>query len=363
MKKLVLLCFTVTLVGTSFSGFAQISDKVSINGYSSFEYEYQVSEDTIGGGKGDPNGSFDADLFDIVINVAPTDKLRVSADVTWEHGAASEEGFGNVAVEYAFPEYAVSDALKFRAGKMFVPFGIYNEIHTAKPAFLAVKEPLSTNKPEKFGGDQRFYPRWSAGISALGNLTLGQKMNLDYHIHLGNGYQEETTPYEEDNNTQKALAARVRLQPVKNLKVGVSYYSDALNAYDTVGALTAHRTLLMSLGGHVEYQIKGLGFEFEFVTGSTTVYDQDPSTKNGLEGMVYYTINERYTPFFRYESLDPNVDISDDEASLVSLGLNTRIDEGYFFKIQYNITSSGDANARFNGVGYQEIQAAIVLGF
>ena len=40
----------------------------------------------------------------------------------------------------------MSDAVKLRAGKMFTPFGIYNEIHTAKPSIIILKEPNPTNK-------------------------------------------------------------------------------------------------------------------------------------------------------------------------------------------------------------------------
>lgn len=139
-------------------------------------------------GKGDPNGSFDADLFDLVLNFRPTDRLRVAADITWEHGVASEEHFGNAAIEYAFGEYAVSEALRFRAGKMFVHFGIYNEIHTAKPATLTVKEPQSTNKNHKFSSELRFYPRWLTGIAITGRRTIGG-VDVDYIAQLANGEQ------------------------------------------------------------------------------------------------------------------------------------------------------------------------------
>src|SRR6185503_9424416 len=46
-------------------------------------------------------------------------------------------------------------------------FSLYNEIHTAKPLFLSVKEPVSTNKIEKMGSTIRFYPRWGAGLAVL----------------------------------------------------------------------------------------------------------------------------------------------------------------------------------------------------
>ncbi len=118
---------------------AQLGDRIRINGYSSFEFERSLSSQ----GRGDPNGSFDADLFDLVLNFRLTDRLRVAADITWEHGVASEEDFGNAAIEYAFAEYSVSESLRFRASKMLVHFGIYNEIHTA-PSSPSVREHSSS---------------------------------------------------------------------------------------------------------------------------------------------------------------------------------------------------------------------------
>ena len=67
--------------------FAQLGDKLTINGYSSFEFEKMFDDK----GKGDPNGSYDADLFDLVLNFTPTDRLRIAADLTWEHGAARRQ--------------------------------------------------------------------------------------------------------------------------------------------------------------------------------------------------------------------------------------------------------------------------------
>src|SRR5574342_544278 len=99
---------------------AQGTELVRINGYTSVEFEKMLGDE----GRGDPNGSFDADGFDLVLNFTPSHRLRVAADLTWEHGSATEDGRGNVAVEYAFPEYYAADLLKVRAGKMFTYFGI-----------------------------------------------------------------------------------------------------------------------------------------------------------------------------------------------------------------------------------------------
>lgn len=87
--------------------------RLTINGYSSFEFEKPLEEED----GGDPNNSFDADLFDLVFNFQVTDRVRVAADLTWEHGAATEDDFGNAAVEYAFVEYAFTDLAKVRVGE------------------------------------------------------------------------------------------------------------------------------------------------------------------------------------------------------------------------------------------------------
>ncbi len=85
--------------------------------------------------------------------------------------------------------------------------------------------------------------------------------------------------------------------------------------------------------------------------------------KSAIEAMVYYTFIERLTPYVRYEYLDPNKDVDEDQANMISFGLNTRIDKNFFLKAQYNSISSGDQNSEFTGVDYSEFQAAIVLGF
>ncbi|MEO9485539.1 MAG: porin [Ekhidna sp.] len=348
----------VFLLAMTSAAYAQISEKVRLNGYSSFEYEYLLSNE----GESDPNGSFDADLIDLVINVDLSSKLRFSTDLTWEHGAASEDNRGNVAVEYAFPEYTVKNWLKFRVGKMFVPFGIYNEIHTAKPAFLAVKEPLSTNKPDKLGGDERFYPRWATGISVLGTFLI-KSMQFEYHVQLSNGNQENTNPFEEDDNGEKALATRLLAYPTPDLKIGISTYSDKISVLDGSGNDTGERDKLFSMSGHIEYSHNNYGAEFEYIIGKTDFFASPELKKNGLETMVYYTLKDKFTPYVRVEFFDPNQDVDDDNVNIFSLGLNAEVDRNYFVKLQYNSVNSGDLNSDILGVGFSEFQAAVVLGF
>ena len=76
-----------------------------------------------------------------------------------------------------------------------------------------------------------------------------------------------------------------------------------------------------------------------------------------------YTFKEKYTPYIRFEDLDPNKDIEQDKAYLLIIGINTEIEENFFLKIEVDMFSSEDANSRFEGKSYSEFKAAIAIGF
>ncbi|MEO8501458.1 MAG: hypothetical protein ABI565_11130, partial [Vicinamibacteria bacterium] len=201
----------------------EMADRIVINGYTNFEFEKRISKE----GGGDPTGSFDADQFDLVINVTVSERVRAAADFSWEHGTATELGQGNQALEYGFVEYAVSDMLKLRFGKMFTPFGIFNEVHTAKPAFLSVKEAASLNKNSRIvGGGYLFYPRWGAGIGIHGDGVVSGT-DITYDVLIANGDQENVNPFEKDENSSKSITARLRVDASDNFRVGYSFYHDS----------------------------------------------------------------------------------------------------------------------------------------
>jgi len=336
-------------------------DNISFNGYLSFEYERHIDGDKINGdgdAVGDANGSFDMDLFDLVINIQATDKLRVATDLTWEHGSATEDGRGNVAIEYAFAEYTLGQHTKVRAGKMFTNFGIYNEIHTAKPATLSVKEPQSTNKNDKLGSAIRFYPRWLNGLAVTAHYQLPTS-SWDYVLQLSNGESEEVNPYEEDDNTHKAFNGRVRYRPTDSLQVGLSFYRDSMQ--DTSATIE-----IGSYGLQLEWESQDdheIGIEFEFVSGNEDHSNGANIKRHAYTLMVFKPVTETITPYVRYEYLEPNQDITDDEASVLVLGSNILIDEGMFLKLELDYFSGEDNNADLSGASYSEVKMSLSVGF
>ena len=332
---------------------AQERDRFSINGYTSFEFEKLIDSE----GNGDPNGSFDADLFDLVFNFYPTDKVRVAADITWEHGTATEDGFGNAAIEYGFVEYAVSDLLKVRVGKMFTPFGIFNEIHTAKPAFLTVKEPASTNKTERIiDGAFRFFPRWGVGVALRGDGVLKDK-NFSYDLLIANGDQEETNPFEEDNNGAKAITGRFRFEPTETLQIGTSFYYDQVDFGGT--------DRIVSDGIELDYQGDYIHVLAELVTGWRRSELGESTHQLGWMVQPSYHFENGMTPYLRVERVDPDLDVDSDHGYDFIVGLNIELSPGFMIKAENNYFRGATEStlSEFPGRGYSEIKMAVVLGF
>lgn len=351
-----IVVLSVSLFAFQCFSYAASIENVDINGYLSFEYEKTIGGDNVG----DTNGSFDIDLIDIVFNVRVTDRLRIGADITWEHGAATEENRGNVAIEYAFAEYTKKDWLRFRAGKMFTTFGIYNEIHTAKPATLTVKEPLSTNKNNKFGSQTRFYPRWLNGIAVQGDIDLAQ-MQLDYDIQLSNGDTEENNhnPFEKDDNTHKAFNGRVRVHANDELRVGFSFYNDSMEDKNSTNRLD-----IASYGLQLEWQARnGFGIEIEWVSGKEVHKLANEIDRYAYTIMFSQPITKRIIPYFRFEQLEPNKDIPNDSASLSIFGVNLQIDTGMYIKMEVDKNVTQNNNTDFSGSDWIEFKTSLAIGF
>jgi hypothetical protein len=338
----------------------QVSDRMRVNGYTNLEFEYNVSHQ----GKGDSLASFDAQEFDLVFNVFPSDRLRVGADLRWEHGVATEDGLGNAALVYGFAEYTVADALRLRAGKMTIPFGIYNEIYTSKPTILTFKEPLTMVKANKYGFPRLFYPRAGAGLEALGDLRLGA-MDADYTLLVTNGesLDKSLNTFEQDNNVSKTITGRFRLNPTRDLRLGVSLYRDVLTELDSVGAPTSGRTHQLSYGASLEWGRGAFGAQLEYTGGYVEPSAGPRTTGNAYAALASYQVRNGVTPYVHMNRLDPNADVADDYAMIWGPGVHFRLPGDLHLKFEVNRFQSGLANSKLKGIDFTELDAAAAVAF
>lgn len=367
----------LALLGFSLAGAAaDWTEKMTINGYFSHEYEQHIDGDN--SKRADHANSFDADMFDVVLNVQATDRLRIAADLTWEHGPQTEIGKGNVATEYAFAEYAVSDAVKIRAGKMFIPFGIYNEIHTAKPAFLIMKEPNPTNKMyfiEKGAEGINYFPRWGSGVAVLGDSEF-KGVPFDYIFQVTNGDLDyyvgsvtDLNEYDKDDNQYKAVTFRTRADLTDDLQVGFSLYSDVLTAYgydDTEEEWVAvGKNRLESQGLQMLWHLTDrLALEGEVVTGTYQQQTDDKIRRVSYSLLASYLMpGDVFTPYFLYAQADPNLDRSGEKVIIHEPGVNIEIDHNMFLKVELFNVHSERYNTYHKGLDYTEFRTALAIGF
>ena len=328
-------------------------DRIRINGYTSFEFEKQLDKQ----GNGDKNGSFDADGFDLVLNIHASERVRAALDMALEHGVATEDGRGNVAMEYGFVEYTFKDMLKLRVGKMFTPFGVFNEIHTAKVSFLSVKEAASLNKNDRIiEGGFLFYPRWGAGIALHGDGVIGKK-NFNYDVLLANGEQENTNPFEEDDNGAKSVTLRVRFEPTEQLRVGYSAYFDSASD-PALGRLSSN-------GLELEWNVGRLRLLGEVALGIRTPKNAASTKQVGWYLQPSYHFTNGLTPYVRLDVINLSTDHPDDVGTDFIVGLNYELTKQCNLKLENNYFHGGKNTslAQFPGRGYNEIKAAFVLGF
>lgn len=352
MRKVLATTLALCVLGTVARA-QEMGDRVVINGYTNFEFEKQVSKE----GRGDKNGSFDADQIDLVFNIAVSERVRVAIDLSWEHGTATEDGRGNQALEYGFVEYAMSDKLKLRFGKMHTPFGVFNEIHTAKPAFLSVKEAPSLNKNSRIvGGGFLFYPRWGAGIGLHGDAVV-QGMDVTYDLLLANGDQETVNPFEEDENSSKSLTARVRLDATDNLRVGYSFYRDRLSS-DSFTTVVSH-------GIEAELNLTRFRLLGEIAVGTLGQVAGESRKQIGWYIQPSVHLAHGITPYLRLDTFNPDRRISGFEGRDFLVGVNIELAKNFQLKLENNDFKGGSKStlARYPGRGYNEIKAALVLGF
>ncbi|MFN8095716.1 MAG: hypothetical protein U0599_26450 [Vicinamibacteria bacterium] len=115
--------------------------------------------------------------YNFALNLAakPTDKLSIRSQAFWGEDLRGRR----VDLDYVFVEWAQSPKLKFRAGKVLSPFGLYTETYdvgTLRPFYLL---------PQFYAGTQGLLPKSYLGGGLTGSFELGENWELDYDAFGG----------------------------------------------------------------------------------------------------------------------------------------------------------------------------------
>lgn len=211
-----------------------------VGGYMDLEFRMEES-----------GATFDQHRFIPFLYSAVTDYLHVSAEVEFEHGgfvasgeeAEEEKPDGEIKVEYAVTDFALSDGLNIRAGVILSPLGRFNLLHdsplndlTQRP--LVDREIIPTTLSESgLGLYGSFYPTelWTLSYEAyaVNGFSDGIIVERDAADEIDLRIDEGRGSRQADNNNHRSLVARVQASPRLGTDLGLSVHT---GAYDSAGS-------------------------------------------------------------------------------------------------------------------------------
>ena len=146
-------------------------------------------------------------------------------------------------------------------------------------------------------------------------------------------------------------------EPSDSLEVGSSFYHDKRES-DGVDSLT-------SSGLELRYQAKAWRLWAELDFGWLEPLEGDRILQVGWYLQPSYEFANGLTPYFRMERIDPSTDVASDHGYDFVAGINYEVSGGFMIKVENNYFKGASASslAVFPGASYNEIKAAVVLGF
>jgi hypothetical protein len=243
-----------------------------------------------------------------------TDSLRVGAQLfTRDLGPV---GNYDAKMDWLYLDYRWHEVLGLRAGRVKIPFGLYNEISDIDAARVPVLLPQSIYPIEN-----RDILLAQTGLELYGYLTLGAAGALDYHlyggtIHVGGGGSSgpvTISPF----RVPYVAGGRVMWEtPLDGLRLGGSFQAVRLDFDLTVATLRAEVQFPVRLAvGSLEYVGDNLLLAAEYgrwygkiISTNQMLFPDTKTTNERMYALAAYRLATWFCPGAYYAILYPNVD-------------------------------------------------------
>jgi hypothetical protein len=242
------------------------------------------------------------------------DRFVFNSEIEFEHGG--EE----VAIEFAYLDYRVNDALSVRGGHVLMPLGLVNELH--EPNVF-----IGSQRPET---ERRLIPStWHEN----GFGVLGARGPVSYRAYLVNGLDASGFGAAGLRGGRQggaqalaadwALAARLDVTPMPGAFAGVGLYRGN-SGQDAVGAVDAGTTIVEV---HGQAQVRGVDVRALFARATVddaaglnqalgfTGMQSIGSTLNGGYLQFGYNVLSQHVidisllPYYRFEKLNTQAEV------------------------------------------------------
>ena len=269
----------------------------------------------------------------VLVNTITAGKFQTFAQLE------AEPDENEIEFDRAWVEYLHSDKIKVRAGRLLTPFGIYNLIHDAPPAYPTISLPLLYEDHSPLGNidvEDRIYTKSYTGIQLSGGYRAASGLRFSYNVGLGKGRGEKGV-FAAD---QKATSLRFKVTHPEGLQLGLSYQRDR-NQESHSGKAGAREQLI---GLDLEIDHGPWLLQTEYARFRLEKATSDFHSGHIAYGLLGYRIGA-VTPLLRYDRVDPNHDATDDTYGQWLLGANIAATNHLILKSELQIRSSQTADS------------------
>jgi hypothetical protein len=262
------------------------------------------------------HGSFAFSEAGINFTKSLTDKLHVGFQLFAQYLGAT--GSYNVRMDWFYLDYRLTDWLGFRAGRVKIPFGLYNDIRDIDSARVPILLPQSV-----YPVQERNFLLAQTGFELYGYLRLPSVGALDYAAYCGTIFVDTLTPpgspylIQAFNVPYVAGGSLFWETPLEGLRVGASIQALRLDATFLFNAMQAAVQVPAVLWvASLEYATHDFVLSLEYSrwhqrldSSNTAIYPEAPTTTSERAyAMATYRVTKWFQPGIYYSLLYPNIE-------------------------------------------------------
>jgi hypothetical protein len=261
-------------------------------------------------------GSFEFSEVGVNITLPATDRLTLGVQVFTRKLGPIGDYRGSL--DWYYLDYHWRDWLGFRAGRVKLPFGLYNDSSDIDSARTAVLLPQSI-----YPAQNRDFLLAQTGAEIYGYRTVGAAGALDYRFYAGTIFldvtNQPTSPITVvDLDVPYVAGGRVLWLPFDGLRLGGSLQFLRLDTHLLTSATTSPVLVRIPAAlwvASAEYTVRDFLFAAEYSrwlvttqSSNTSVFPESSSTSERAYALASYRVNSWLQVGSYYSRLVPNVD-------------------------------------------------------
>ncbi len=241
---LTLAAFALLGVAAPASAIELVENRLTLNTFGEWGYAVTRGSDYI---LGTPRGEYDNYALALQLTARPVENVVISSMAYWHN----REGHSEATIDFAFVEWRFNDMLRFRAGKIRQPLGLFNETREVGTTHAFFFLPQSIYGPGLTSAEAY------VGAGAQGSWQRESGWGLSYDVYGGGVTMSRFEPFAklegegvvlfENIEGRELLGGRLALlTPLEGFSLRLSAFRTQLTPEDggaiplTTGGLSLH---------------------------------------------------------------------------------------------------------------------------